>query len=235
MPLLDHFHPPLSVRRHWHAFHNASATSISADVNSRLPPGYFAEPNVQFGIEIDVATFEEGTSPEFSAGAGNGWSPPAPTMTIPITLITDAVEVLVYNQDAGPVLAGAIELVSPANKDRPANRDAFVSKCASYLQQGVGLVIVDVVTGRGGDLHSALLQRLWTPGGSGGAASIWCGAYRPIERDRRAGLDIWFEALSVGSALPTVPLWLRGAVCLPVELDAAYARTCRELRIPEAA
>jgi len=59
LPLQDHFHPPLSVRRHWHAFHNAWATYIASDLNTRLPEGYFAEPNVQFGIEIDVAAFEE--------------------------------------------------------------------------------------------------------------------------------------------------------------------------------
>ena len=57
--LQDHFHPPLSLRRHWHAFHNAWATYIAAALNQQLPAGYFAEPNVQFGIEIDVATFEE--------------------------------------------------------------------------------------------------------------------------------------------------------------------------------
>jgi hypothetical protein len=59
MALLDHFHPPLSIRRHWHAFHNAWATYIASDLNQRLPQGYFAEPNVQYGIEIDVAMFDE--------------------------------------------------------------------------------------------------------------------------------------------------------------------------------
>ncbi|MEQ9369007.1 MAG: hypothetical protein RIG63_08235 [Coleofasciculus chthonoplastes F3-SA18-01] len=59
MGLLDHFHPPLSNRRHWHAFHNAWATYIASDLNRQLPEGYFAEPNVQFGIEIDVAAFKE--------------------------------------------------------------------------------------------------------------------------------------------------------------------------------
>jgi hypothetical protein len=58
MVLLDHFHPPLSMSRHGQAFHNAWATYISSDLNHRLPQGYFAEPNVQFGIEIDVAAFE---------------------------------------------------------------------------------------------------------------------------------------------------------------------------------
>jgi hypothetical protein len=63
MPLLDHFHPPLSERRHWHAFHNSWATYISSQLNAMLPEGYFAEANVQFGVEIDVAAFEEHLAP----------------------------------------------------------------------------------------------------------------------------------------------------------------------------
>jgi len=47
MPLLDHFRPPLSRFHLWHAFHNAWATYLSADLNSLLPPGYYAAPNVQ--------------------------------------------------------------------------------------------------------------------------------------------------------------------------------------------
>src|SRR5262252_8268803 len=148
MALQDHFRPPLSVRRHWHAFHNAWATYISSDLNQRLPEGYLAEANVQFGIEIDMATFEEAsslsrdkTSPDEhsncpSAEASAGWTVPVPTQTIPIAIITDTVEILVFNREAGPTLTGAIELVGPANKDRPAHRDALVSKCAAYLQQG---------------------------------------------------------------------------------------------------
>jgi hypothetical protein len=150
MALQDHFRPPLSVRRHWHAFHNAWATYIAAELNRRLPEGYFAEANVQFGIEIDVATFEEAESRSTSAaplsqgidtsptGAGGGWRIPTPTQTVAIAMLTDRVEVLVFTQEAGPTLAGAIELVSPATKDRPTHRDAFVSKCAAYLQQGGG-------------------------------------------------------------------------------------------------
>ena len=31
---------------------------------------------------------------------------------------------------------------------KPEHRDAFVTKCVQYLQQGVGLVLIDVVTER---------------------------------------------------------------------------------------
>ena len=243
MVLQDHFRPPLSVRRHWHAFHNAWATYISSDLNQRLPEGYFAEANVQFGIEIDVATFEEpgSASPHNAstatgidgppAGSSAGWTAPMPTQTVPIAILTDIVEVLLFNREAGPTLAGAIELVSPANKDRPAHRDAFVSKCAAYLQQGVGLVVVDVVTDRRANLHDELLVRLRTPGVVPWDTELYVVSYRPVHRAGQPSLDMWQVAVAVGRALPTMPLWLRGSLCLPVDLDATYHRTCREQRI----
>jgi len=243
MVLQDHFRPPLSVRRHWHAFHNAWATYISSDLNQRLPEGYFAEANVQFGIEIDVATFEEGvpgsTGNAFPdddvdasvMGASAGWTIPVPTQTIPIAIITDTVEILVFNRQAGPTLTGAIELVSPANKDRLAHRDAFVSKCAAYLHQGIGLVVVDVVTDRKANLDDELLARLRAPGIAPWEAELYAVAYRPVKRAGQPSLDIWQATVAVGGSLPTLPLWLRGNLCLPVDLDATYHRTCHEQRI----
>jgi hypothetical protein len=224
MPLRDHFHPPLSIRRHWHAFHNAWATYLASDLNSRLPEGYFAEPNVQFGIEIDVATFQEVN--------GLGWSPPAPALTIPLPVLAEVVEVAVYSASGGPTLAGAVELVSPANKDRAQHRDAFVSKCASYLQQGVGLAVVDVVTERAANLHDELLARFAGPTAPRLGDSLYAAAYRPVQRNDQTELDVWPAGLAVGQPLPTLPLWLRGGLCLPVELEATYERTCREQRVP---
>ncbi len=215
MVLLDHFHPPLSSRRHWHAFHNAWATYISSDLNQRLPLGYFAEPNVQFGIEIDVAAFEES---------------PNPTQTLPFQLVSETVEISVFNSEAEPILAGAIELVSPANKDRPSQREAFVGKCQTYLQQGIGLVVVDVVTTRNANLHQELMVRLGTSV-EPRYTELYAIAYRVVERSAQPNLDIWLEDLRIGRLLPTLPLWLRGGLCLPVELNTTYQRTCREQRI----
>jgi hypothetical protein len=236
MALMDHFHPPLGDRRHWHAFHNAWATYISSDLNRQLPEGYFAEANVKFGIEIDVATFEEArrVSPAqgpVAAGPNGGWTPAQPVMTIPLTVITDTVEVAVFHEEGGPVLAGAIELVSPANKDRPESRGAFVSKWAAYVQQGIGLVVVDVVTERRANLHDELVSRLDPAGTTPMAAALYAAAYRPVRQDEQAFLQIWQEPLTVGQSLPTLPLWLRGGHRFPVDLDASYQRTCQEQRI----
>jgi hypothetical protein len=226
--LQDHFRPPLSLRRHWHSFHSAWCTYLSSQLNDQLPEGYFAEPNVQFGIEIDVAAFEDeaGAQPTLLAA----WSSP-PTQTLPITMLSDIVEVLVYDRAGGPTLAGAIELISPANKDRPANRDALVSKCAAYVQQGVGLVLVDVVTDRHANLHDELLDRLHAAADVPLAGDLYATAYRCIKHEEQPNVEVWQESLSVGKVLPSLPLWLRGNLCLRVDLAASYERTCREQRI----
>lgn len=235
--LQDHFRPPLSTRRHWHAFHNAWATYLAAELNRVLPPNYFAEPNVQFSIEIDVAAFEEteAVQPDnaphaLSLVVPDSWTPMPATHTVAFEPLAESIEIGLFDNTAGPVLAAAIELVSPANKDRPAQRDAFVAKCQSYLQQGLGLIVIDLVTTRKANLHNDLMARL-------GATTepfdteLYAVAYHALERESVTQLDLWQESLAVGRTLPTLPLWLRGGPCIPLALQATYERTCREQRI----
>src|SRR5262245_65943638 len=97
MPLLDHFRPPLSERRHWHSFHNSWATYLSSQLNTLLPAGYFAEANVQFGIEIDVAAFGE----PGAVSAATGWVPP-PQTSHPFEISGVVVEVGIFSRSRGP-------------------------------------------------------------------------------------------------------------------------------------
>src|SRR2546427_2541798 len=165
MPLLDHFRPPLSQRRHWDSFHGAWAEAMASILNqSLLPERFVAEARVKLGgqIEIDVGTFAENDAAASSESGGVAvWAPPKPVATAPLDFQdTDIFEVQVLSEEEGPRLVAAIELVSPANKDRPANRRMFAIKCASYLQSGVSVIIVDVVTERAGNLQAELLELL---------------------------------------------------------------------------
>lgn len=242
MGLHDHFRPPLFPNWDWHGFHNGWASNIAAALNEALPPEYHAQPNVQFGIEIDVATLEHrsgssdpGGISAANTGGATTWTAPAPTLTVQLPVLSDIVEVLVRGGlGGGPSVVGAIELVSPANKDRPSHRDAFVSKCQAYVQHGIGLVIIDVVTERTANLHQALLTRLSPESRTALAADLYAGAYRPIERAGEPSLDVWEEALLLGHPLPQMPLWLPGDLCMRVDLNASYERTCREQRVPSA-
>jgi len=105
MVLQDHFRPPLSLRRHWHAFHNAWATYIASDLNAKLPEGYFAEPNVQFGIEIDVAAFDESFSQIecLPMDFDNKWTVPPPSQNVPFRPTDETVEISIFNTEGGTV------------------------------------------------------------------------------------------------------------------------------------
>lgn len=105
-----------------------------------------------------------------------------------------------------------------------------MSKCVSYVSESVGLIVVDVVTDRHANLHAEILRRF----GSAGATpepELYATAYRRSERDGAPGVDVWLEALAVGSPLPTLPLWLPGGLSLAVELEASYTRTRDEQRV----
>lgn len=80
----------------------------------------------------------------------------------------------------GPTLVAAIELVSPANKDRPESRKAFTAKCHSYLQAGCGLIVVDIVTNRNSRPFDELLVELLAEPPQSPFGPLTAVSYRPL-------------------------------------------------------
>ena len=244
MPLCDHFHPPLKSKRSWEGFHGAWPTMIVMTIGRKLPPQYVAEPRVHLGAyyEIDVASYEEevraGFAPEASAEEGGVataiWAPPQPTLAV-ATSFPDQYEyeVRVYDTEHDRRLVAAVEIVSPANKDRPENRRIFVAKCAALLAQQVCVAVVDLVTTRRFNLYVDLLDLI----GHSDPSLLpepppLCGAVCRWKRDGNTSrLETWAHAFAVGQPLPTVPLWLADNLAIPLELEASYEETCRVLRI----
>jgi hypothetical protein len=242
MPLLDHFHPPLKDRRHWEAFHNRWAASIADALNKDLlPQGYFAEFEVHLGafVEIDVATFDEravGTTEGNGSGgaavATRAWAPPAALAAFP-AVFPDVFEVRVFQESGGATLVAAVELASPANKDRREARRTFAAKCAGYLQRGIGLAVVDVVTDRHANLHNELIELL----GCGEAfrfptdSPLYTTAYHPLRRGEREEIDWWAQPVAVGQSLPIMPLAVRGLGLLPLDLEGTYTEARRVSRL----
>lgn len=236
VPLLDHFHAPLFPRRHWESFHVNWAGAIADALNEDLlPDGYFAEEHAHAGarIEIDVATFAgENSTPPNGAIATRTYAPPTPPLTIPASF-PDEFEVRVYEAEGGARLVAAVELVSPANKDRDSHRPAFANKCAGYLAQGIALIVVDVVTSRTANLHADILRLLGRTADTGLSVEteLYAVAYRPIVRPEGGAIDAWPVALALGKELPTVPLALNAELCLPIDLEATYTVACNRRRL----
>jgi hypothetical protein len=142
-------------------------------------------------------------------------------------------EVLVYDHSRGKKLVAAVELVSPASKDRPESRRAFVTKCVALLQQGVCVSVVDLVTTRHANLYAEVLSEFGLSDRSLGATppAIYAATCRWRPVGQKSHLDAWAHTLVVGEPLPTLPLWLTEDLAVALELEASYEDTCRALRI----
>src|SRR4051812_5752494 len=221
MPLRDHFRPPLDDMRHWESLHGGWPMMIVAGLRRKLPRRYFAELRVHSGssAEIDVATFENEDEAVLAAGNGNDngggiatavWAPPRPTLAVVTDLpAQDVYEVQVYDEQRHCRLVAAVELVSPANKDRPTHRQAFLAKCAGFLRERVCVVIVDVVTTRTHNLYADLLEQIERSDPSfSPEPPLYAAACRMTRRGDEWVLETWSHALGLGLPLPTMPLWL---------------------------
>ena len=245
MPLRDHFRPPLDNQSSWDGFHGGWPMMIVAGLSQKLPLRYIAAPHIHLGssIEIDVSTYEEdeADSPASVRGDDGGtgvatavWAPPRPTLAVATDLPTlDEYEVRVYDTKRGRRLVAAVEIVSPANKDRPEHRRAFVAKCAALLQNHVCVAIVDLVTTRTFNLYSDLMDLFGQIDSSlaDGPPPLYAVACRWARTGDVWLLETWTQTLTLGRPLPTLPLWLADNLAVPLELELSYEETCRILRL----
>jgi hypothetical protein len=243
VPLLDHFHPPLSEFRPWESFHTTWACTLADGLNRDiLPPGYIALEQVHAGAaaEIDVSAWTDLTSaaPTTTGGTATAtrtvWTPAAAPVVMPATF-PPSCTVEIAATEGGRTLVAAIELVSPGNKDRPGKRRLFAAKCATYLSRGIGLIIVDVVASRPANLHNDLVDLLGLEARSQMASEqpMYTVAYRPLHEMNADRIETWPVALTLGQPLPTMPLSLAADFCVPVDLEAAYREACQRRRVEE--
>jgi hypothetical protein len=230
--LLDHFHPPLRDIRPWTGFHSMWAARLASAISGRLPPGWFAAPTVHWDIEVDVAAFEQRGRPSSASQLDPALVIPEPTRTIGFAFTTDVVEVQVFRDVGDLILVGAIEFVSPANKDRVENREAFIAKCDALLRDGVGLVIVDIVTNRHANLHADLMERFGEPPDDG--SDVYLATYRPLATEAGPVLSIWYRRLDIGAKIPPALLFLKDGPIVQLPLAETYEQTCMDLKIDSA-
>ena len=216
---------------------------IVQQLDDKLPANYVAAPRVHLGTEaeIDVATFEPEPARENALASGRSgsatavWAPAEPTFAVETQLAdVDEYEVRVYDVRRGRRLVAAVEIISPANKDRTKTRNQFTAKCAALLRQSVSLVLVDLVTSRSFNLYRELLDLIdeHDPSLVDPPPAVYAAACRWAPRGASRWLEVWNHPLTIGSPLPRSPLWLTDDLAIPLDLEASYEKTCRDLRIP---
>lgn len=220
---------------------------IVRQLGTVLPPEYYAGPTIHLGVhfEVDIGTCESDDPPappttDHRGGVATAvWAPARPTLVIESDLGEyDEYEIRLYNETHGSLLVAAIELVSPSNKDRPSAREQFAAKCVALLRRGVSVAIVDVVTERRASLYAEMLRMIDETDPSLGEEppGIYAVECRMIRRAKgKHGQAHWLEAwhypLTIGGALPELPIWLNEDQAVPLDLEASYEQTCLDLRI----
>ena len=244
MPLRDHFRSPLDDCAPLGRLSGSWPVMIVASLRRKLPHRYFAEPRVHSGrvprsmwrlsrtkakVSWRPATGTERRHRDSGVGtaatdARRRYGPAGP----------GRLRGVVYDEKRHCRLVAAVEIVSPANKDRPEHRRAFVSKCAGLLRERVSVVIVDVVTTRTQNLYGELLDLIGQsdPGLSPEPPPLYSAACRLTKRANEWLLETWAQSLVLGRPLPTVPLWLADNLAVPLELEESYEQSCSILNIP---
>ncbi len=243
MPLLDHFRPPILNKGSWEGFHGMWPALMVIEICKSLPEQYTAEPRVHLGknFEVDVCTFDVKGFPNDAATGSGGlalamasWAPPEPTLAMDLdpTELYEY-EVLIFDQQRGRELVAAIEIVSPANKDRPETRLAFVSKCAALLQKQICVSIVDLVTVKQFNLYCELLEVFGQtdPSFSPNSQSTYAVTCRSHQLATHSRFETWAYPMVIGQVLPTLPIWLDNDFAISLDLEASYQQTCRILRL----
>jgi Protein of unknown function (DUF4058) len=242
MPLRDHFRPPVSKKASWEGFHGMWPANIVQQLRKQLPPGYVAEPRVHLGtlMEIDVGALESDEVHRAGEANGNGdaatvaWTATAPVVAVETDPPDEyEYEVRIFDLERERTLVAAIEFVSPANKDRPEPRQAFVAKCAALLRKGVAVSLVDLVTIRRFNLYAQLMEFIGHPDRtmSNAEPPIYAASCRWVTKGTRARLEAWSHTLVVGQPLPTLPLWLREELVIALDLEQSYEQACGDLWI----
>jgi hypothetical protein len=105
---------------------------------------------------------------------------------------------------------------------------------SSYLQQGIALAVIDLVTSCTAHLHNAWMHWMQVTTGrieDTARTPLYANSYRPVQLGERAVIEMWLHPLRVGDQLPPLPLFLRGDLHIEVLLEETYMETCGDQRI----
>ncbi|MFM8275267.1 MAG: hypothetical protein ACKODX_23440 [Gemmata sp.] len=146
----------------------------------------------------------------------------APALLAPARL-TDRLSVEVTDTATGGA-AAAVLFVTPDNKADSDGALAFAVRAAGLMSSGAGVVIVDALPGPAGwatHLHSLTGVYPIAKRARGADAPVL--AVHPTIQNGSAWFAVWPYTVAPGFPLPTVPVAVRGAMHLKLDLEATYA------------
>jgi hypothetical protein len=219
----------------FHDFHGAWIIHLKETLNSGLLPEGFYAMSEQHGGQIiaDILTLHAGEpAPPVAPGSGSLALTEAPprvsrkAVTSPEKAARALRRTLAIRHASTHRIVALLEVLSPANKDRPAHVAEFVRKAQSAINLGCHLLMVDLFPPGNSDpdgMHAAI----WDAFGDDLAAPpsdkpLTVASYRASQLP-----EAYFEFLAVGDALPEMPLFLDPDQYVYVPLETTYTMAYR--------
>jgi hypothetical protein len=222
----------------FHAFHVAWIPEIGKALNGGLlPEGFYALAEQHAGhviadiltLHASPASLEPLPLPPGTGGTAVAEAPPRVQRRETVEPATLARRrTLAIRHVSGHRLVALLEIMSPANKDRPQTAEQFAAKAVEALDAGIHLLMVDLFPPGPGDpegMHGLVRRRL----------ERWEEPYalpadRPVTLASYAvgpQVEIYLEHLAVGASLPEMPLFLSCDRYVNVPLEATYQEAYR--------
>ncbi len=232
MPIHDWSNVPPGL---FHHFHQNWTVEICDNLNDgRLPDGHYALVEQRaVGLVQDVLTLRERQRqddplPLTGGGLAVADAPPKAWLVSRAEdeelYATRANRVAVRAADAH--LVAVIEIISPGNKANKQALHALVSKSLEFLQQGVNLLLVDLLPPSPRN-PQGIHPLIWSevreepfvlPPGRPLTLAAYAAGPPPTA---------YVEPVAVGQPLPDMPVFLDADTYVPLALEATYAETWR--------
>ena len=213
----------------FHAFHRSWIVHMSESLNAGiLPENYYAMPEQHAGqVNPDVLTLKLGEeASERGPGESIAVAEAPPQVSVIMTANEQATyrlarRTLTIRHSSDHRVVAMIEVVSPANKDRPQSVRDFVNKSAGVLARGYHLLVLDL-----------LPSGVHDPEGMHGA--IWdelMGQTYLVPEDRPLTLAAYVadalpracvEPVRLDQTLPDMPLFIDTDHYVNVPLESTY-------------
>lgn len=217
----------------FHDFHVGWLPEIRTVLNrGLLPAGFYALTEQHAGRSIaDVLTLHASPAspeplPPLPAGGGTALAEAPPQVRRRQTVEATALSrrrSLAIRHVSGHRLVALIEILSPANKDRPQHVEDLVAKAVSAVDLGIHLLVVDLFPPGRHDprgLHGAILAQLdpeEPPYDLPAEAPLTLASYSAGPK-----VEIFLEHIAVGTVLPDMPLFLSPERYVQVPLEQTY-------------
>lgn len=219
----------------FHDIHSVWIAELRNALNEGLlPSGYYALAEQHAGHYIpDLLTLhappprDGALIPPSGGGTAVLEAPPKVRRKVIVSAARQLRRTLAIRHVSGHRLIAMIEIVSPANKDRPAHVEEFARKIEEALRRGVHVLLVDIFAPGIHDphgMHGAVWQLLddeptdLPPPGEPLTLSSYVADTRP---------EAYLEHLTFGSPLPEMPLFLNPERYINVPLEATYQSAYR--------